>query len=387
MIMIRIANITQMLGLISLILSLHSCSKDPLENVEDPDEVIEIPGFDGEGLIVPVKINNQNKIIGYYQPGEQGPDANDPFDGKRQNGFLIQHDGEGFVPLNQPSHVVNRPRNLNDHGLIVGEFITEDNYNVSANLSPTYAFSMNADGTDFKNLHPSNAYYSSATHVTDHPSILGHYSTTEQGSVACIFRGDSVADLVDSNQLLFSRVHAVNQEYAILYTYNGNIRQYYAYHFQDESLALLDIHSLIADMSSIYAVNDQGIAVGYSVDFSQSDAFIGMMYDMNNQQLTLYKNSNNVGGSTFIGYKFMDINEKNIITGIAERPYEGGFLQSRAMLTDKQFHRVWDITPYNGNAYSEMVSLNDNGKALGYLGIPKKNQMVNKMMVIDVNSY
>jgi len=356
-----------------------------MDNIADPDVVLNITGFDGEGLIVPVKINNSNKVIGYYQKGEQGPGSDNAFDGKTETGFIINANGSGSIILNQPNHVVNRPADINDDGLIVGEFISEQNFQGSANVSPTYAFSINSDGTGFVNLHPDEAYYSAATHITSHPYVLGHYSNTEQGSVACMFRGDSVVNLVDSATVLFSGVHATNSEYAIIYGSTGQVRQYYAYHFQTQTLTQLNIPPSVADFSAIHSINEQGIAVGYSLDFVQSDAFIGLVYDLNTNQLRLHKSSTNFGGSSFVGYKFLDINEDGLIAGFAERPYQGGFLQSRAMIMDSRFQDFRDITPSNGNAYSEMVSINDSGVALGYLGIPKGSQVVNKMMVIDVS--
>jgi len=372
------------INLMSLFIS--GCKKDAappiLDNIE---EIFELPGFNGEGYIEPVKINNNNYIIGHFTPLGSGPSAGDQYEGKREFGFVIHTNGTNMVTLNQSNHVVTRPRDINEANKIVGEYISETNFIGSANTSIPHAFIINKDGTGFLSIHPNDAYYSSATHITNHPYILGHYSNTEQGSVACLFAEGTVKNLVDTNLILYSRIHAVNSEYAIIYGYDGTEREYFSYNFANETLEQLSISASIADVSEIHSINEQGFLVGYSLDFSISDAYIGLLYDISSHQLIIYKDTNNKQGSNYVGYSFRDIDENNAIIGFAERPFEGGFLQTRAMIIDNNFQGFRDVTPQNTNAYSELVSINNSGIALGYLGIWQTDKVLNKLMIIDTN--
>ena len=105
-----------------VIIAILSSCKDEFDLVPDPDEVIEIPGYDEFGGISPVKINNSNQVIGYY--GGLVPEAStDLLDfGETAVGFVVNADGSGFTDLTEPGHLATWPHDINDQGLIVGEY-------------------------------------------------------------------------------------------------------------------------------------------------------------------------------------------------------------------------------------------------------------------------
>lgn len=358
------------------------CCKDGNDLVQDPDEVIEIPGHDEFGGIYPVKINNSNQIIGYY--GGLAPEASTGLldFGETAVGFVINADGSGFTDLTETGHLATWPHDINDQGLIVGEYLPEGTYESS--FLPGYAFSKESTGENFKNLHPEWAWKSSATHITNSGQIVGTYSTTELGSVACIFQGGTAAALLDTVAMPYSELHAVNETFAIIYANDGEEYHYFSYRFDDETVTKLDINSKMADFSEFHDINEKHLAVGFYIDLSVSGLAIGWIYDLETDTLHTYEESNKQGDYDYLEYNFMGINESGTIVGWSGRDYSHGLTQLRAMAINADFIGFRDITPENSEIYSEMVSINDQGLALGTLGLPRKNNGVaNKIMVLE----
>ena len=364
-----------------VIIAILSSCKDEFDLVPDPDEVIEIPGYDEFGGISPVKINNSNQVIGYY--GGLVPEAStDLLDfGETAVGFVVNADGSGFTDLTEPGHLATWPHDINDQGLIVGEYLPEGTYDSS--FLPGYAFSKEASGENFKTLHPEWAWKSSATRITNSGQIVGTYSTTELGSVACIFQEDTAIALLDTVAMPYSELHAVNETFAIIYANDGEKYHYFSYRFDDESVTRLEITSEMADFSGFHDINEQHLAVGFYIDLSVSELAIGWIYNLETHTLQTYQEENTQGKHNYLEYNFIGINESGTIVGWSGRDFSN-LLQLRAMTINADFTDFRDITPENSEIYSEMVSINDQGLALGTLGLPRKNNGVaTKIMLLE----
>ena len=359
------------------ILLLSTGCRDEFDLVPDPDEVVEIPGFNGEGSLVPVKITDGNQLIGYY--GGLAPRASADLlrMGERATGFVIAADGSQYQELTQTGHAATFPLDINNNGAIVGEYIPEGAY--SSTFLPGFAFAL-IDGT-FINLHPDGYFQSSASHITNDGIILGSYGADELATVACLFRNDSVITLLDPNTYQFSEVHSVNNQFALIYAYDGSVYSYHSYAFANGAVTQLNIPPAVADFSGLGGLNTQGLAAGFYVDNGRA---AGITYDLTTGVLESYQATNSQGGYTYYEYTIMDINDDGLMVGRTDRNI-GGLLQGRAMRLGQGFGGFADVTPENSELYSELVSVNNNGLALGYLGLPRKgNSVVNKLFVIEV---
>ena len=109
----------------------------------------------------------------------------------------------------------------------------------------------------------------------------------------------------------------------------------------------------------------------------------GITFDIASGETVVYNAENKDGKWTFIEYLFKDVNEDGLIVGIGGRVSDGFFPQWRAITIDwNMVGGFEDITPANGDAYSEAHSINGERKVLGYLGVPRENgSVVNRLFV------
>ncbi len=368
--------------LVGGVVILISCS-DPFIRLEDPREVVDIPGFDGHGSIQIQDINNANEIIGFigYSPGSSSDiiDLEEP-----PTCFRILSDGTSFTELTRPGHLATWPVDINDEGTIVGEYLTEGGQH--SDFLPGKAYVLLKDGT-FIDLHPSEAYSSTASHVTNTDKVFGSFGLTELESRACLFAADSIVELLDSSTYPFSEVHASNNSWVIIYARNQSDEyEYFAYSVLSGDLQKMNISPDVADFSEIKAINDNDLAVGFYVDLINTGRAVGLVYDLKNHTYIAYEEKNRSQGADFLEYNFFDINNSGVIVGWAGRKYEGPLLQLRAFSIHQDFGDFKDVTPENGDIYSEMAAINDLGIAVGYLGLPgRNNSVLNKMMVMDLS--
>lgn len=376
----RLAYLMLTAGLMSCLIS---CD-DGFDLVPDPKEVVEIPGYNGEGSIQPVRINNQNQIIG-YTGGAELVGFSLLYTEREAAGFLINSDGSGFRDLRQEDHLFNWPLDINEQGLIAGAFTPEGNY--TGDYVPAYAYAMQSDGTGFTNLHPEGAFFSIARKVTPSGTIAGEYGRSGTESIACLFRGDSIVELVNPQVQLHSTVQCANDQAVIIYSWLGEQRYaYYAFDLESETLERLNIDERTADFSELFDITEDGLAVGFYIDLNVNELAIGMTYDLRTDKLKTYNQKNKQDKSEYLEYTFFGVNASGLMVGRSGRTHEGGLLQSRAMKMNNDFTGFRDITPENSGIYSEMYSVNDAGLAVGYLGLPRKNTaVVNKMFVMQLD--
>ena len=114
-----------------------------------------------------------------------------------------------------------------------------------------------------------------------------------------------------------------------------------------------------------------------------SELAIGWIYNLETHTLQTYQEENTQGKHNYLEYNFIGINESGTIVGWSGRDFSN-LLQLRAMTINADFTDFRDITPENSEIYSEMVSINDQGLALGTLGLPRKNNGVaTKIMLLE----
>lgn len=303
----------------------------------------------------------------------------------KAEGFIIGTNGNGYVSLLKSDHHSVWPYHIGGNDVIVGTYLPLGNY-TDANL-PAYAFTSDSEGNNFTNLHPSGAFYSIATHVTNSGKIVGNFGNRYDNSIACLFQGDSVVHLVNPAVQLYSTVSCVNDKMAIIYATLGNQSfAYYKYLFETKELVQLNISNQIANFSRLIDINDEGIAVGYYVDLQVNDRSIGLKYDTRTDQVSTYNTTIKIGKVEYLDYGFFGITNAGKLIGRSGRDIDVGFLQNRAMKMNNDFTGFLDVTPNNGDIYSELNAVNDNGLAVGVLGLPrKKSVVVNKLFVIDVH--
>jgi hypothetical protein len=359
--------------LFSLGMSVHffSCQKEEeLKPIADPKEVLDVPGFDGNGAIIPTKISNSGKIIGYI--GSAVPRGSVSGYYMDASGFAINSDGTGFVNLLQAGQHSNWPFDINKDGVIVGAYLPNGNY-AGYNL-PAYAYLFDTN-SGFKAIHPSGAFYSIAKCITNSGIILGEYGVSaSSGPTACIFSGGSVTKLMDN-----AEVQCANDEIAILSASDGSMYTFFKYTFASSQLTKLFSKS---NYTKILAINDEGFTVGYTED---QGARVGLIYNTMTDQMSSYNNTNTKGNYTYDEHAFFDINNNGKIVGRSFRPWHGPH-QSRAMSLSFDLLGWRDITPEGSEAYSEMNSVNDNDIAVGSMGILKdQGAVVNKLFIVNLN--
>lgn len=105
-------------------------------------------------------INSKDVIVGSYT---------DRFD--RERGFLRSADGT-ITNFNPPHSTLTNPSSINDGGMIVGCFRTDDNYGGGC----VHGFIRAADGT-YSEFDPQGSASTVPTSINDHGAIAGYYST------------------------------------------------------------------------------------------------------------------------------------------------------------------------------------------------------------------
>ncbi len=370
-------------GLCFASLSLIMACEDQFKLVPDPDEVIEVPGFNGEGIISPSRINDLNQIIGYYGTGWP-VGITDFYEDQDVTGFLINSDGSGFMGLRQPDHQNNWPFDINNEGQIVGAYMPFGQY--SGTYTPAYAYVMNTDGTGFQELHPEGSFYSIARRVTSSGLVFGEHGPDGVNSVACMFKDGEVIDLVDTSEIDYSKISSANDEVVIVYGTEDEIWHFWKYDIANETLTKLPIAENITDFAGLLGINDRGIAAGFSVDLSVDAQSQAVVFDTNNDELLTYRDFNQQRTWAYLEYKIFDINNSGTMVGWSSRDIGGGSPQARAFRMNQDFTGFRDVTPENGDIYSELVSINESGLALGLIGLPRRDLAVhNKIFVIQVD--
>ena len=365
-------------------LMLISCFKD--DGVPFPPEVIEVPETDErtKGTVEPVKINERNELIANF--GSFLPLGISYTEDFHSEGFFIHSDGSGYKSFYQERFTSNWVFDINEDGVIAGAYLPKDDYPAfPENHLPAYAYSVNKDGTGFTELHPEGFYYSIATHVTEDGTIYGKYGQVNE-TKAGRFAGEGVEPLLDTLQFPYSELQLVHASYLILKAANsdGDTGVYQlAYGTSEPNLLALQVDDFY--YLELTGINSHGQMVGQYLNI-QRGLSEGITFDLASGEMVIYNAENKDGKWTFVEYLFKDINEGGSIAGIGGRVSEGFFPQWRAITINWSLSSGFeDITPANGDAYSEAHSITNDGKVLGYLGVPRESgSVVNRLFVKEL---
>ena len=370
--------------LILYCLLLISCFKD--DGVPFPAEVIEVPETDERtiGTVEPVKINERNEVIANF--GSSIPLGLSYTEDWHSEGFFIRSDGSGYQSFHQDRFNSNWVYDMNEDGVIAGAYLPKDDYpTFPENHLPAYAYTVNKDGTGFTELHPEAFYYSIATHISEAGEVYGIVGQANE-TLAGKLTTEGVSFLLDPVSFPYSELQVIHEDYFILKAAisDGDTGVYQLLSGEGEPV-LLNLHVDDFYYLQIRGINQQGQMVGQYLNL-QTGLSEGITYDINTSETNFYNTENKKGSWNFIEYLFKDINDAGQIAGIGGRIQSGTLPQWRAITINWGLSSGFeDITPANGDAYAEAHSISNEGKVLGYLGVPRESgSVVNRLFVKEL---
>ena len=376
--------LTSRLLIYSLLLVLASCEEDT--KIELPDEALNVPNQTGlEDKIFATtarEVNDNNLIIGWTSPSER------PFQRlfERVNGFVINSDNTGHVPLNAPDAFATFPTDINNQNYIVGSYVSNQMYEEHKDDydMPARAFLIHSNGEGFKDLHVEGYEFSGAEIIAGNNQVAIRFGNdfeafTDQHYALYDIDNDSWLYL-DSTVFPRPQILTMNEKYLVLTDPEKN--RYYdditnAAIFTYPELVFIEsipMDQIPSDMIEFSEMNSNHQLVGNYVDTTiENFGFQGFTYSLGDFQLRFIEMGMKIGESRYVDFKPEGINDDGLIAGTAGRLNKDFiYPQSRAFVMDWDLSNYDDITPPNRNTYSEAYDVNNFNLVVGYAGFMQK---------------
>ena len=259
-------------------------------------------------------------------------------------GFAIHQDDSGFVDLTVPVDGITAswPHAISDSGLVVGTYLVTDGDGTYV----LHAYSIRADGTEIRDLHPS-------------PD-----TSSPDGSGITLLAPDYA----------YSYVQAVSNTLVVLSAMpvDGDPFGLLLYSLDAGRLEALDLAGVSEDTAFVEALRDDGRMVGWYTDVSSEESFgdVAFTYVLGDIEPRVYRMTNRFGDWDYLAYRFHDFTDSGTIVGIGFRidtanPFPP---QARSVRIEWDFTGFKDITPPNGETYSEVYAVTEAGTTVGYGG-------------------
>ena len=194
------------------------------------------------------------------------------------------------------------------------------------------------------------------------------------GKDAVEFASDGSGITLLAPNYAYSYVQAVSNTLVVLSAMpvDGDPFGLLLYSLDAGRLEALDLAGVSEDTAFVEALRDDGRMVGWYTDVSSEESFgdVAFIYVLGDIEPRVYRMTNRIGDWDYLAYRFHDFTDSGTIVGIGFRidtanPFPP---QARAVRIEWDFTGFKDITPPNGETYSEVYAVTEAGTTVGYGG-------------------